>query len=40
VTVELNPSFVTLVIGALAMGTFLSLHFGKVQRDKSEEKNS
>jgi hypothetical protein len=39
-TVELNPSFITLVIRALAMGTYLSLHFGKVWRDKFERRNS
>ncbi len=39
VTVELNSSFITLVIGALAMGIYLSLHFGKVQRDKFERRN-
>jgi hypothetical protein len=39
-TVELNPSFITLVIGALAMGTYLSLHFGKVWRDKFERRHS
>jgi hypothetical protein len=40
VTVELNPSFITPVIGALAMSTYLSLHFGKVRRDKFERRNS
>jgi hypothetical protein len=40
VTVELNPSFITLVIGTLTTGTYLSLHFGKVRRDKFERRNS
>jgi hypothetical protein len=40
VTVELSPSFIIPVIGALAMGTYLSLHFGKVRRDKFEKMNS
>lgn len=29
-----NPDFAALVIGVLALGTPLSLHFGKVQRDR------
>jgi hypothetical protein len=37
VTVELSPNFIILVIGALATGTYLSLHFGKVRRDKFEK---
>lgn len=40
VTVGLNLSFITPVIGALATGTYLSLHFGKVRRDKLERRNS
>lgn len=40
VTVKLNPIVIIPVIGALAMGTYLSLHFGKVQRDKFERRNS
>ena len=31
----LNSDFITLVIGALVIGIFSSLHFGKVQRDKA-----
>jgi hypothetical protein len=31
--IALNFSFIALV-GALAIGIYLSLHFGKVQRDK------
>jgi hypothetical protein len=34
--VGFNPSFIALSVGALAMGTYLSLHFGNVRRDKSE----
>ena len=34
VTVNLDPRFVALVLGALAIGTYLSLHFGKVRRDR------
>ena len=34
--VGFNPSFITLIAGALVMGTYLSLHFGKVRRDKSQ----
>jgi hypothetical protein len=37
VTVELSPNFIIPVIGALATGTYLSLHFGKVRRDKFEK---
>jgi hypothetical protein len=32
--IALNFSFIALVAGALAIGIYLSLHFGKVQRDK------
>jgi hypothetical protein len=35
VAVGFNPGFGALVVGALAMGTQLSLHFGRVRRDKS-----
>jgi hypothetical protein len=35
VTVDPNPGFIGLVAGALAMGIYLSLHFGKVRRDRS-----
>jgi hypothetical protein len=34
VTPEFNARLVTLIIGALAMGIYLSLHFGKVHRDR------
>ena len=34
VTIEFNFSFIALLAGALAMGIYLSLHFGKVQTDK------
>ena len=33
--VGFEPSFVALVLGALAIGVYLSFHFGKVRRDKS-----
>jgi hypothetical protein len=36
VTVDFEPSFLKLVIGALAIGIYLSLHFEKVRRDRSE----
>jgi hypothetical protein len=32
VAVGFNPSFITLIVGELVMGTYLSLHFGKVRR--------
>ncbi len=32
-----NPDFITLFVGILAMGTHLSLHFGKVQREKPKK---
>jgi len=35
VTVDFEPSFLALVLGALAIGIYLSLHFGKVRRDRS-----
>jgi len=30
-----NPELATLIFGALALGTYLSLHFGKVQATKA-----
>jgi hypothetical protein len=35
VTFDFEPSFLALVLGALAIGIYLSLHFGKVRRDRS-----
>jgi hypothetical protein len=35
VTVDFEPGFVALVFGGLAIGTYLSLHFGKVRRERS-----
>jgi hypothetical protein len=35
VTVGFNPKFLALIVGALAMGILLALHFGRVQRDKT-----
>jgi hypothetical protein len=35
VSLGLNAEFLTLLAGALAIGLQLSLHFGKVQRDKA-----
>jgi hypothetical protein len=35
VTVDFQPGFLALVLGALAIGIYLSLHFGKVRRDRS-----
>lgn len=32
VTVGLNPEFLTLAVGALVLGLYLSCHFGKVRR--------
>ncbi len=34
VTPELNPDFIALIAGALAIGAYLSLHFAKVRLDK------
>jgi hypothetical protein len=34
VTIEFNFPLITLLLGALAMGIYLSLHFGRVHRDK------
>jgi hypothetical protein len=31
--VDFEPGFLALVLGALAIGIYLSLHFGKVRRD-------
>jgi hypothetical protein len=36
VTVDFNPQFLTLMAGALLGGIHLSLHFGKVQRNKAK----
>jgi hypothetical protein len=36
-TVGFNPSFIALVGGALLMGTYLSVHFGKARQSKSED---
>ena len=33
VTVGFEPSFLALVLGGLAIGVYLSLHFAKVRRD-------
>jgi len=35
IAVDFKPGFLALVLGALAIGIYLSLHFGKVRRDKS-----
>jgi hypothetical protein len=35
VTVALEPDFFALLLGALAIGIYLSLHFGKVRRERS-----
>jgi hypothetical protein len=35
VEIGVNPSFVTLVVGVLLMGTYLSVHFAKVREHKS-----
>jgi hypothetical protein len=37
VAVEFSASFVALIIGAMAMSTYLSLHFGKVRRGKERD---
>jgi hypothetical protein len=34
VVAALDPHFIALIAGALAIGTYLSLHFGKVRREK------
>ena len=33
VAVGFNPAFIAFVAGALAIGLYLSIHFGKVRRD-------
>jgi hypothetical protein len=38
VTVDFEPGFLALVPGALAIGIYLSLHFGKVRRDRSKSR--
>jgi hypothetical protein len=35
VTVDFEPGFLALVLGALTIGIYLSLHFGKVRQDRS-----
>jgi hypothetical protein len=35
VAVGLEPDFIALVLGALALGIYLSLHFGKVRQENS-----
>jgi len=35
VAVDFNPAFIAFVAGALAIGLYLSIHFGKVRRDMS-----
>lgn len=35
VAIGLNAGFVAVIAGALAIGTYLSLHFGRVRRGKS-----
>jgi hypothetical protein len=35
VAVGFNPGFIVLIIGALASGVSLCLHFGKVRRDRA-----
>ena len=37
VTVDFEPGFLALVLGALAIGIYLSLHFGKVGRTNPED---
>jgi hypothetical protein len=37
VAVDLTPEFVALTAGALAIGIYLSLHFGKVRQDRSSD---
>jgi len=38
VTVDFEPGFLALVPGAPAIGIYLSLHFGKVRRDRSKSR--
>jgi hypothetical protein len=35
VVAQLDPHFIATIAGALAIGTYLSLHFGKVRREKN-----
>jgi hypothetical protein len=35
--VGFNPGFITLIVGALVMGTYLSVHFGNIRQGKSED---
>jgi hypothetical protein len=35
VVADFYPNFIALMLGALAIGTYLSLHFAKVRRDSS-----
>jgi hypothetical protein len=37
VAVAFSASFVALIVGAMAMGIYLSLHFGKVRREKDRD---
>jgi membrane associated rhomboid family serine protease len=37
VAVAFSASFVALIVGAMAMGIYLSLHFGKVRREKERD---
>ena len=37
VAVAFSASFVALIVGAMAMGIYLSLHFGKVRRGKERD---
>jgi hypothetical protein len=37
VAVEFSANFVALMVGAMAMGAYLSLHFGKVRREKERD---
>jgi hypothetical protein len=35
VRVDFEPGFLALVLGAMAVGIYLSLHFGKVRQDRA-----
>jgi hypothetical protein len=37
VAVAFSATFVALIVGAMAMGIYLSLHFGKVRREKERD---
>lgn len=37
VELGLNPKFAALTVGALALGTYLSLHFGKVRSNEESQ---